>query len=52
MSMVRAERGGRLYDEFKEQGYVAIGWTELGSLDHFPTRQALLDAVRQGRHRT
>lgn len=32
MWMVRAARGGVLFDEFKEKGVVAVGWSKLGDL--------------------
>lgn len=44
--MVRAERNGRLYDLFKEAGVVAIGWHEIGSLEHLRTRDAIAAKVR------
>ncbi|WP_182085958.1 restriction endonuclease [Aureimonas sp. ME7] len=44
--MVRAERNGRLYDPFKEEGLVAIGWHEIGSLEHLRTRDAIAAKVR------
>lgn len=45
MWMVRAQRGGLLYDDFKENGRVAMGWAPLGSYDQYPTREALADGV-------
>ncbi len=30
MWMVRAQRGGRLFDEFKASSLVAIGWQQMG----------------------
>lgn len=44
--MVRAERNGRLYEKFKDDGVVAIGWHEIGSLDTLKTREAIADRVR------
>jgi restriction system protein len=45
--MVRAERGGRLYDVFKERGVVAIGWYEIGDLTNLRSREAILAKVRE-----
>lgn len=45
--MVRAERDGRLYDAFKEQSAIAIGWPAVGSLSELRTRQAVADQVRR-----
>jgi len=45
--MVRAERGGRLYDVFKERGVVAIGWYEIGDFRTFRSREAILTKVRE-----
>lgn len=45
--MVRAGRGGRIYDLCKENGVIAIGWHELGSLAGLDSREALRDAVAQ-----
>jgi restriction system protein len=44
--MVRAETGGRLYDVFREQSAVAIGWHEIGSLESLRTREAIAERVR------
>ncbi len=44
--MVRAERNGRLYELFKEQGLVAIGWHEIGSLETLRSRDAIAARVR------
>lgn len=44
--MVRAETGGRLYDAFKDQSAVAIGWREIGSLANLRTREAIAERVR------
>jgi restriction system protein len=44
MWMVRAERG-RLYDEFRERGVVALGWTRLAPIVlDIASRDALVDA--------
>ncbi|MGY6643799.1 MAG: hypothetical protein ACXIVD_01135 [Salinarimonas sp.] len=45
--MVRAGRGGRIYDLCRENGIIAIGWHELGSLAGLDSREALRDAVAQ-----
>lgn len=44
--MVRAERNGRLYDLFKEEGLVAVGWHEIGSLENLRSREAIASKVR------
>ena len=43
--MVRAERNGRLFDTFKDQSAVAIGWNEVGDLSKIKTRKAIADLV-------
>jgi len=44
--MIRAE-GGRLYEEFRERGIAAIGWTQLAPLAKVGmTRKALIDLYR------
>ena len=40
--MVRAGRGGRNVDTFRDEGIVALGWSELGGLDGLDTREAIL----------
>lgn len=45
MWMVRAEVGGRLFDEFKTKSLVAIGWSELGDLGPLQTRADFAKAV-------
>jgi len=40
MWMVRAERGGRLFDQFKEEGIVALGLT-IGSIEKLKTRKEI-----------
>ncbi|MGQ3354435.1 MAG: restriction endonuclease [Phreatobacter sp.] len=45
--MVRAGRDGAAYDAFKEQGVVAIGWHEIGSLAGLSTKEAIANLVRQ-----
>lgn len=44
--MIRAEVGGRLFDKFKSEGVVAIGWHALGSLETLPTREAIFAKVQ------
>ncbi|MCK5930889.1 MAG: restriction endonuclease [Fulvimarina manganoxydans] len=44
--MVRAEKDGVLYDQFKEQNAVAIGWADIGPLDAFDSREAIQQAIR------
>lgn len=43
--MVRAQRGGRLFDACKEKSVVAIGWTDIGSLDQLKTREEIAARV-------
>lgn len=43
--VVRAERGGRLYDAFKEKSAIAIGWGEIGSLADLKTRDKIATRV-------
>ncbi|MFH3481148.1 restriction endonuclease [Xanthobacter variabilis] len=43
--VVRAERGGRLYDAFKEKSAIAIGWGEIGSLADLKTREKIAARV-------
>ena len=43
--MVRAERNGRLFDAFKEQSAVAIGWGAVGDLGQVKNRKAIADKV-------
>lgn len=45
--MVRAERNGRLFDVFKEQSAVAIGWNDVGDLSSVKTRKAIADLVTE-----
>lgn len=45
--MVRAASGGRLADDFREKGLVAIGWRDIGSLTQYPDKQAILAAIQQ-----
>jgi restriction system protein len=47
MWMVRAASGGRLADEFKEQGVVAIGWGDIGDLDQYKDKAAILEAIKK-----
>jgi len=39
MWMVRAEVGGRLFEEFKTRSLVAIGWVDLGDLGRLKSRE-------------
>ncbi|MGQ3675297.1 restriction endonuclease [Xanthobacter sp. TB0139] len=43
--VVRAERGGRLYDAFKEKSVIAIGWGDMGSLENLNTRDKIAACV-------
>lgn len=45
MWMVRAERNGQLYEDFKEKEAVAVGWFEVGPLDELTTREAIFEKV-------
>ena len=47
MWMVRSTQGGRLADEFKEQGVVAIGWSDLGDLTQYKDKDAILQACKK-----
>jgi len=39
--MVRAGGTGGLFDDFKENGYVSIGWGEIGEISKSDTRESL-----------
>lgn len=43
--VVRAERGGRLYDAFKENAVIAIGWAGIGPLTELKTREKIAACV-------
>lgn len=43
--MVRAKEGGRLFDVFKDKSVVAIGWTEIGTLEALTTREEIATQV-------
>ncbi|MEN3793921.1 restriction endonuclease [Fulvimarina sp. MAC3] len=45
--MVRAEKDGVLYDVFKEQNAVAIGWGDIGRLDAFSSRDEIAAAMKE-----
>jgi restriction system protein len=47
MWMVRSASGGRLADEFREKGVVAIGWGDVGDLKQCTDKQEILDKVVQ-----
>ena len=49
MWMVRADVGGRLFDDFKAQGVVAIGWHSLNDLSRLKTREDFLAALAKAR---
>ena len=40
--MVRADQGGRRFDEFKEKSVVAIGWKQIGSVAGLASREAIV----------
>src|SRR5690606_31750566 len=46
MWMVRAETGGRLYEVFRDQSIIAIGWVEIGELSARDDRQTIAARVR------
>lgn len=43
--VVRAERNGRLYDAFKENSLMAIGWREIGPLTTLNSREKIAGLV-------
>ncbi len=43
--MVRAASGGLLYDWFKGDDLMAIGWSDFGSLEDLATREAIIERV-------
>lgn len=45
MWMVRAERGGVLFDQFEAESMVAIGWTEMGNMGHLKSREEFSSAA-------
>lgn len=45
--VVRAERGGRLYDAFKDNSIIAIGWSDIGSLANLKTREQIAGLVAE-----
>ena len=45
--IVRAERDGILYSEFREQGIVGIGWAELGDLSSYSSRAKMTEAYKK-----
>lgn len=47
MWMVRAQRGGRLFDEFKLRSLVAIGWSEMGDLRLLKAREDFTRRAQQ-----
>ena len=47
MWMVRAETGGRLFETFKSNSIVAIGWHQIGPLDDLTGRDAIVDKVQR-----
>lgn len=44
--MVRAGRNGRFFDQFREQGIVAIGWREVGDVIRCRDRDEVIAATR------
>lgn len=47
MWMVRAEVGGKYFEDFKEKSIVAIGWVPLGDMSKLQTRNDFSKAVTQ-----
>lgn len=47
MWMVRAGQGGSQADEFRDKGFVGIGWEEMGDLSTVPDKAALVQAYRE-----
>jgi len=45
MWMVRAEVGGKYFEDFKSKSIVAIGWIGLGGMSSLKTREAFTQAV-------
>lgn len=45
--MVRASRGGQLFDEFRDKKAVAIGWRDVGDLKQFANKASLIKAIQQ-----
>ncbi len=45
MWMVRSAVGGRLADAYHDQGVAGIGWGDLGDLDQFKDKSAMLFAI-------
>lgn len=43
--MVRAEQGGRLFDAFKDNSIVAVGWAEIGDLKDVKSRKTIAERV-------
>lgn len=43
--MVRASKGGRLFDEFKSDSAVGIGWSAMGDMNALATREQFAEAV-------
>lgn len=43
--MVRAEIGGKYFDDFKSKSIVAIGWMKMGDMTPLKTRDAFIQAV-------
>lgn len=43
--MVRAEVGGKYFEDFKAKSIVAIGWIQLGNMNSLTDRKAFTQAV-------
>ena len=46
MWMVRAGEGGRLFDDFKNKGVIAIGWKEVKDLSHVKSPKEIKEMVK------
>ncbi len=42
--MIRAGRGGKYFDEFEQNHYVAVGWNKLGPLNQFHDTDSIKQA--------
>lgn len=47
MWMVRAGEKSRFFDDFQEKNIVAIGWSELGDLENYKTRDQIFSACQK-----
>lgn len=47
MWMVRSASGGRLADECREKGVVAIGWGDLGDVNQYKDKKVIISALKK-----